>query len=70
MAAVKIFFAEYRVRAYRDVSSFRPKKAQEPIALFADPAHPLLASGRVLARDQSQVACNLAPREAANISDG
>ena len=45
MAAVQIFFSQFRIKAYRDVGCFHEKKLQEPVALFADPAHPLLSSG-------------------------
>src|ERR1700733_7279189 len=35
------------------------RKSQEPVALFADPTHPLLSSGGVLARNQSEIAGDL-----------
>jgi hypothetical protein len=64
------FFAKYRIKAHGYVCSFDQKKPQKAITLFADPAHPLFASRRVLARNQSQIASNLfAAREAANISN-
>lgn len=60
MAAVQIFLSQCRIKAHRDVGCFHEKESQEPVALLADPAHPLLSSGGVLARDQSQVAGGIA----------
>lgn len=45
MAAVQIFFSQFRIKAHRDVGRFHEKKSQESVALFAYPTHPLLFSG-------------------------
>jgi hypothetical protein len=44
MATVQIFLAKYRIKAHGYVRSFNQKESEQSVSLFADPAHPLLAS--------------------------
>ena len=71
MTAVGVLLAEVGIEANGDVGCLDQKKPHEPAALFRDAAHLLLATRRVLSRDQAQIAGNLlASREPADVTDG
>ncbi len=71
MATVLILLAQSFIAANRRLGRFHQQQAHETVALFADRAQALLATGTVFAWNQSQIAGHLlAPLKPVGIADG
>jgi hypothetical protein len=59
MATVCIFPTKARIKPHDRAGRFHQQIAEEPAALFADRAHPLLASRRGFSGNQTEIAGNV-----------
>src|SRR5437773_1442601 len=71
MTAMPILFAKLRIQTDRTLRRFYQQHAQHAIALLGDRSQLLPSAGRMLARNQTQIAGHLlAAREAAHLAHG